>query len=416
MEIDIKTGKLVFETCKSKTFGILFAGDLCPRFRTEELVLKGRVREIIEGAGEELNDCDLSVFNLETPVIASGHPIPKSGPNIKVAPECVELLKACKWDIACCANNHIGDFGDDAVIETLFRLDNSGILYCGAGDCLESAYQPLFVEKNGLRIAFLAFAENEFGSAAEGKPGAAPLDPLRNMTQIRDASKRADITIVMVHGGNEFNPVPSPRVVETYHAFADAGASAVVGGHTHCPQGVELWNGVPIIYSLSNFIFDCKEIYEGYNWWYGFMVRLNFSDSRAVSLQVIPHHCMPHGEKVTLLEGTERAGFFKYLSYISEIIKIPDEVRKYYNAWCARSVDGGYFSRLGKPFYPIDWQDEDSVKDFMAVRNLHTCEAHNELITNTLRIVEERALEKASEYIPKLNTLMQGRLPAEANS
>jgi poly-gamma-glutamate synthesis protein (capsule biosynthesis protein) len=319
-------------------------------------------------------------------------------------------MKACEWDIACCANNHIGDFGDDSVIETLAHLDNNGILQFGAGDCLESAYRPLVVEKNGLKIAFLAFAENEFGSAGKEKPGAAPLNPVRNISHIRESSKSADITIVMVHGGNEHNPVPSPRVVDTYRAFADAGASAIIAGHTHCPQGIELWNGIPIIYSLSNFIFDYDAEFEGYNWWYGYMVRMNFSGSQAVSLQVVPHHCIPHAEKVTLLKGTDRENFFKYLNFISDIIKSPDEVEKYYKAWCMRTIDG-YFSVLSRPFYPFDWEDEESMRGFMSMRNLHTCEAHNELVTKTLRIIEENDQEKAAEYMPKLNALIQGRLP-----
>ncbi|OGV55943.1 MAG: hypothetical protein A2017_07695 [Lentisphaerae bacterium GWF2_44_16] len=411
MKIDIKTGRVEFEASSSKTLDILFAGDLCPRDRTENLILEGRSEEIVAGVVKELRNCDLSVVNLETPLTASGYPIPKSGPNIRVAPECIQLLKACGWDIACCANNHIGDFGDAPVTETLSRLDENGILHVGAGENLKSAYQPLFVEKNGVKIAFLAFAENEFGSAGESKPGAAPLNPLRNIAQIKETSKLADITIVMVHGGNELNPVPSPRVVDTYRAFADAGASAVVAGHTHCPQGIELWNGIPIVYSLSNFIFDATAEYEGYNWWYGYMLRLKFSGTRATGLQVIPHHCMPHGEKVTLLEGSAREDFIKYLNFISEIIKSPDEVRKYYNAWCARSIDGGYFSRLGKAFYPINWEDKTSIGAFMAMRNLHTCEAHNELLTNSLRLIEEHAVEDALKYLPRLNSLIQGKLP-----
>lgn len=403
MKVDPKSGGVSWGDAE-KTFDILLAGDLCPRGQTEKLVLAGKNAAILAAVRSELDRGDLSVVNLETPLTGANTPIPKSGPNIKVSPACVELVKSGGWDVACCANNHIGDYGPEAVTETLSLLAANGIAAVGAGKDLASARQPLIIEKDGLKIAVLAFAENEFGIATETVPGGNPLQPLRNIAQIKTASAQADITMVLIHGGNEFNPIPSPRMVETCRAFAEAGASAVVAGHTHCPQGIELWHGVPIVYSLGNFLFDSDGSYSGYNWWYGYMVRLGFAAGRAVRLEVIPHHCLPRAEKVTPLQGEERERFLTYLNELSRIAADGREGQKYFDAWCLRGING-YFSRLGTPFMPLDWNDADAVSGFMAMRNLHTCEAHNELVTATLRIIGEKRETTAAEYLPRLERL-----------
>jgi poly-gamma-glutamate synthesis protein (capsule biosynthesis protein) len=412
MAIDLNAGSIVLEQNPGKAFDILFVGDLCPRNHTEPIILAGKSREILAEVMPELARKDLSIVNLETPLTRAETPIWKSGPNLKVDPGCIEIVKAGKWDIACCANNHIGDFGPAPAVETMDILRKNNIGYVGVGKNLPDARKPLFIEKNGLKIAIIAVAENEFGIAKEGEAGANPLQPVRNIGQISEVSKISDITLVLIHGGNEFNPVPSPRVVETYRAFAEAGATAVVAGHTHCLQGIEIWQGVPIIYSLSNFLFDItspENPYKGYNWWYGFMVRIGFSANKAVKLEVIPHHCAPNAESVKLLKGEERKKCLAFLTHLSNII--PDEklVKKYYEAWCVRGIEG-YFARLGAPFYPADWNDADSIRKLMAMRNLHTCEAHCELITTTLRIAEERREEEAREYLPKLEKLCAGEM------
>ncbi len=394
---------------------MLFAGDVCPRGATESLILAGQSRDILADVAEPLAKKHLSVVNVEAPLTRAETPIPKSGPNLKVHPDCVDLLAAGGWDVACCANNHIGDFGPGAVQETLDLLADRGLNPVGAGPDLESARKPLLLTKNGITVAFLAMAENEFGMAGSGKAGANPLAPVRTIARIRAAREMADLVIVLIHGGNEFLPVPSPRMVDTYRAFADAGASAVVAGHTHGPQGMEIWNGTPIVYSLGNFLFGSRpgRVYKGYNWWYGYMVRIRFSAGAAVRLEVIPHHDKPDATALSLLRGEERALFLDYLNYLNGLFTGAEdeaEITRYFDAWCMKTTNG-YFSTLGTPFTPVDWEDPASVHKLMAMRNLHTCEAHNELITATLRILEERREQEAKLYLKPLADLCEGRIP-----
>ena len=301
------------------------------------------------------------------------------------------------------------------MLQTLRLLAENGIASVGAGRNLDEARQPLFIEQNGTRVAVLALAEHEFGTATPSAPGANPLEPLRNISQIREAARQADIVIVLIHGGNEFLPVPAPRVIDTYRAFAEAGASAVIGGHTHCPQGFELWHGVPIVYSLGNLLFDIDSTglpQGGYNWWTGLSVRIDFGPECAVGLEVIPHHFRPCGEAVLRLDAAERGRFFRHYNHISAAIADPALVQRIFDAWCLTRIDKE-FCYIGKPFHPADWLDRVSYKRLLAVRNIHTCEAHNEVMTNTLRILAERRELDARAGLPLLQTLMNGEIPED---
>ena len=93
-----------------------------------------------------------------------------------------------------------------------------------------------------------------------------------------------DIVLVFTHGGNEMNPLPSPRVMAMNRAFAEAGASVVINTHPHVPQAIEMWKGVPIAYSLGNFVFDWGGLdlkREPPLWWTGMAARLRFTEEGA---------------------------------------------------------------------------------------------------------------------------------------
>jgi hypothetical protein len=147
--------------------------------------------------------------------------------------------------------------GDGASLEdTLALLDENKILHAGAGANVNEAYQALRLEKDGISVAIISVCENEFGMATETTYGSAGYEPRLLLKQIKEEKKRADFVVVVFHGGNEFNPLPSPDTVARYRLVCDMGADAVIGGHTHCPQGYEYYGGKPIVYSLGNLLFQ----------------------------------------------------------------------------------------------------------------------------------------------------------------
>lgn len=385
------------------TANIVITGDCCPRSNGEALIIDGHAEEIIEPVMDVFRGADLSIMQFETPLTEDETPIVKSGPNLKCSPETIDFLHAWGGDVALLANNHIGDYGPAPVLETIQLLNEEGFKTVGAGKNLEDAYKPLIVKAGDFTVGILNFAEHEFGTATAKKAGSAPIDPCRNIAQIRELTGKVDICMVVTHGGNEQNPLPSPRVVTMLRAFVDAGANIVVNIHTHCPQGIEEYNGGAIIYSLGNFYFPwpTDRPYKPSNFWCNGMVASFKVDKKGVcSVKPIPIHFEQNGESVSTLSAAKEKKFYKYLTEISAPLSKWEDIVKYYEAWC---VNSGYPNILKNyTIKPEDFDAKAPNPKLMGLRNLLTCEAHNELLTTYMRLVEEGRLKSANRNFGKI--------------
>lgn len=394
---------------------ILITGDFCPIGRTGKAILEGKSDDIIAGIKSHIEEADISVTNLETPLSLAGKPIEKTGPNLKADPGCVEFLVKSGFSLINTANNHIYDFGEEAFSETMKTLENNNLRSVGSGMNLKEAVKESIYEVNGKKIAFIAYAENEYTVATKDTAGAAPVDFAANARQIREVSASNDITVVMVHGGNEYNPVPSPGMVKRYRGYIDSGALAVVAMHTHCPQGYEFYKGCPVIYSLGNFLFDTpypdrKKYKEDDFWWKGYMVKLIFGDD--VRIETVPIDFGPDGTKINEITGDKKSKFDKYLEYISDIIKNETDLQRYWNAWCMQKGPWwvGHFNNVK---YPFDRNDKELLLSALAIRNGHTCEAHNEIITTFFKLAAHGNDSGHEEYMNKLEKLQKGIIPEQ---
>ncbi|MBN1624205.1 MAG: CapA family protein, partial [Clostridia bacterium] len=397
-----------------KHLKVLIAGDFCPINRTEKAILGGNSREMIKGIRPYIEEADVSVINLEAPLTDKGQPILKTGPNLISNPECINFLVESGFNLINTANNHILDYGEEGLKQTLGLLDENNLRYVGSGMNLEEACRSVTMpdEPNGIR--FLAFAENEYTVAGRKSAGAAPVDFPINIASIKKAAADGAPVVVLVHGGNEYNPIPSPGMKKRYRGYIDAGASAVVAMHTHCPQGYEIYNSNPIFYSLGNFLFDTPYKDRNYKkedfWWKGYMVRFDFTGNRVDDFKIIPVDFGPDGTRINEITGAEKEIFINYLNHISEILKNDDEAEKYWKAWCLMKGSwwGDYIGRIS---YPIDRNDKDSMISALVLRNGMTCEAHNELLTTYWKMVAHGDTKGYEEYIDKIENLQKGVIP-----
>src|SRR4030042_2350299 len=201
---------------------------------------------------------DFRIVNLETPITIKNkqNKILKTGPHLCTTKATIlPSLEKLRINLVTLANNHIMDYGRPGLLDTLTSLKGAEIATVGAGLNLRDAARPFILEKERLRIGILNFAENEWASATTRKPGANPLDLIENHKQIHEAKKMSEFVIVIIHGGHEYCHFPSPKMTKLYRFYADSGASVIVGHHPHCISGYEVYKGVPIFYSLGNFIF-----------------------------------------------------------------------------------------------------------------------------------------------------------------
>lgn len=393
---------------KSDAVRILVAGDYCPRERQEALIRRGRVEELFGSVLPALRGADLSIVNLECALCTRGRPIRKSGPNLKVHPDAAAALTAAGFDAACLANNHILDFGGAGLAATLDVLKRRRIGRFGAELSLAAARRPLTVRRGGVRISMLGFAENEFTCADDRSAGAAPLDPVTNIRQIARARGSCDVLLVFVHGGNEHLPFPSPRMVRTYRAFAEAGASAVIAGHPHTPQGVEVHGGVPIFYSLGNFVFD----WPGETttmWWRGCAVEMEATAAGVGTFRLIPFRTDVSTACLSLLAGAERKHFERYVRFLSRPIRSEEAIRRYFDAWCV--MKGPTWLKFLDLPRRLPAASDAGRRQLLVARNAVNCEAHHELIARYLELLRKGRTGGLRREVRHIRTLQAGRVP-----
>lgn len=183
-------------------------------------------------------------------------------------------VKEMRFDVVSLANNHVWDLGEEGLRNTIKVLKEKGIKYCGAGLNIEEASQPAIIEKDGLKIAILAYCMygNKYLGyvelAGENKAGINPLDIEKVIIDIKSAKQKYDNVIIMPHWGQEYQYEPMPECVVMAKQMIDAGADAVLGSHTHQIQPLISYKGKPICFSMGNFLFPDFYMYPPRPIWY----------------------------------------------------------------------------------------------------------------------------------------------------
>ena len=208
-----------------------------------------------------LHGADVILANLESPVASGGRPDALQDPHVtfRAAPRSLDVLKHIGVNVVSLGNNHILDYGDEALVETLEHLDAAGIRRVGAGRTYREANAPLLVEHRGQRVAILAFAfaySVNTRMASRSRPGIADHRMQRILPRIRRLAASGYNVIVTVHWGFEYRFFPLPYQMRHARRMIDEGARVVLGHGPHYPQGIEAYRGRDIVYSLGNFIFD----------------------------------------------------------------------------------------------------------------------------------------------------------------
>ena len=384
---------------------IIFASDMSLNYIDTPLS-PSEATLLFADAEREFKKADFSVLNLET-VFGERNdytPLLKSGPSLLCSYDNFAYIDALRPSLLGMANNHARDFCDEALFDTMKFLDSKGYMHIGVGMNLDEAYKPAFFDKDGTRVAIYAIAENEPGYAEDDHGGMAGYNITRVTRAIRSARERGELPIIYFHGGNETNPFPSPAKTELYRHFVDLGAAAVIAMHTHCPQGVEYYNGAPIIYSMGNFYFPCNER-RLESWYYGYMTALEIDGDR-VSCEIIPYTFDKEYHKI--LDGEERVKFMRYMDYISAPLSDANRIREYFGGWCVKLGINGLLPRLK---YDPKMLEGAPSKEIALLKNLLGCEAHNELLTLSAKVMYDGKVDEYAKIIPELEMLQNMQIP-----
>ena len=313
---------------------IIIAGDYSPKDRVAKLIESDDTKDIFADIKGVLTSSDYSIVNFESAVTtAQSKLIKKAGPGMHCTAAAVALLKETGFDAVTLANNHFRDYGNEGVENSICEFKKNQIDYFGGGCNLDEAESPFIKDVKGRKIAFINVCEHEFSIAGKNKAGSAPLNVIDVVYRIEEAKNNADYVIVIVHGGNEYYQLPSPRLKKTYRFLVKMGADAVVNHHQHCYSGFEVYQGRPIFYGLGNFCFDWSGRRNGI-WNEGYMVKLLLEDG--VKFELIPYRQCDDLPQVTLLSNDEVSSFNKNINCLNAIIADDVRLQEEYEEFCKK--------------------------------------------------------------------------------
>lgn len=297
-EPEVKT-KLVF------TGDVLLTGYLLTQYDS-----KGIQGILAPDIVEEMNQADLTMVNEEFPFSNRGTAAEDKQFTFRIDPKRVNVLKDLGIDIVTLANNHVLDYGQDALVDTFETLENAQIQYVGAGNNHEEAKQRREFELNGMNIGILAASRviPVPSWAAGSSPGVfTTYDPTNLVAEIKSAKESCDVVIIYVHWGIERDEYPQDYQRELAKKYIDAGADIIIGAHPHVLQGIEYYNGKPIFYSLGNFIFGSQIPKTAY-------LRMEIDNEKNIALSL--EACATDSSYV-LNKASNQEEIYQYLTEIS---------------------------------------------------------------------------------------------------
>lgn len=367
---------------------LFIAGDVAPKgIQYEEFVSKGE--QIFGEMKPLINGADFSIVNLEAPVIKDNPtPIKKSGPCLSTTPTTVEILKKAGFGIFTLANNHFFDQGQKGVDATIDICNHLNIKVVGGGKTYPRAREPLLLEHDGKRIAIISACEHEFSIADSEHGGSNPLDLINMQEDIARIRGEVNYVILILHGGKEQYPYPTPRMKRWFRHFVDLGADAVINHHQHCINGYEVYKDKPIFYGLGNFYFPWWPA-RPESWKYGYAVWLTLDEKIGFEL-------IPYKQTVETITLRNREEFNKEIELLN--LPIADDFllqQKFDEKLVDKEMDikvimlpsflrGHFFSKLVKHGF---WGKLYTRKHVYSLKNSMTCETHHESLQRLLSIL-----------------------------
>ncbi len=353
---------------------------------------------------KKIQSCEIAICNFESPIFHQNmKPIKKVGPHIYQSKNSIKYLKDAGFNFISLANNHIYDFGEKGIEETIKELKNFNIEFVGGGATFEEAYKPKIIEKNDIKIGLIAACENEFGCLYEeqNRGGYVWLFHPLIEDNIRDLKVKTDcdFVILVAHAGVEDIEIPIKEWRDRYKRLCDVGVDVVIGHHPHVPQGYEKYNNSLIFYSLGNFYLDTTPFYNKTDDSYSII--LEFNKNRTIEFEII-YHKKINGQ--TCLVGKNGVKF--NLNYLCNILddnylKRNEEVcielfNKYYYHYYELALGvfpkSSFFNKLKwvikKVLFP---KQEISIKNLMLLHNIRI-ESHRFVVQRALSVLYEDKL------------------------
>lgn len=365
---------------KAPVAEILIAGDWAPIRRFAEPI-RNRPESVYGNLLPLIRESDLRIVNLECPLDDGDEPVWKSGSVLKGDAVHIKGLTAVPFEVVTLGNNHVFDYGIGAFDRTCGLLKDHGIHRVGAGGSVEEAFRPLQIEVKGVSVGILSFSEGEDLTAAGSGPGVAGWEIDTVIEGVEELRTRVDAVIVVCHAGVEYIPFPPPYLVDALRRIATAGADLVIGHHPHVPQGVEIHHGVPICYSLGNFVFfqPTDLLYRKT----GYLVKAAIDRGGVSAITIVPYGIGDSG--LFLLQGASRERFLEKLAEVSKPLPAEKGVEDAWNGFLDHYGKGGFADEIRRILAEFETRPEKGAAMFR--NRLTTLQHRHHLIDFTSRLI-----------------------------
>jgi len=373
----------------NKGLSVLLTGDFCPADKFIHLS-----RDYFAVLNDRFKGIDFFVTNLEAPLTSNDKVkgIRKIGPHLKASEQAIQILNNAGINVTCLANNHIMDFGLEGLRSTIETCRRNNISTVGAGLTKKETDNPLILDKNGLKLVILNYAENEFSTVNWDSGGANRFDLVKICQDIQQYRTKNNIVLVILHGGIEGYNLPSPEIVKRLRFIASFQPSAIVCHHTHTISGFEEINNTPIYYSLGNFYFEPLQP-KNTSWTNGLLIQLNFDETgRLLNHLQYPFYQNPVQNSFYFLEDAEREGMLDNIVKLNEIINNQALLEAEFENYTDNTGEGRlsfilnpnkFFRRLFR--IGIFKRVVLSMHSLTSIYGVISCESHLEILLSYLR-------------------------------
>lgn len=315
--------------CESQdTVTLLFAGDILMDDHYAVMsTFHNRGNDINQafdqGLLEQMRNADIFMINNEFTFTSRGTPTVNKKFTFRANPGNVSMYEEMGVDIVSVANNHIYDYGEISLLDTLDTLEQAEIPYVGAGRNLQESMTPVYYIANGMKIAFVSATQIERNSVPDTKEATQDsagvlrcMNPDNLLLVIEEAKKNSDYVILYIHWGTESQEAIDWLQEQQAPIYAQAGVDLIIGDHPHCLQKMDSVEGVPVIYSLGNFWFNSRTQNSC-------VVKVALRAGEMESFQFIP--CRQSDCRTALLTGQEKTEVLDYMRTISPNVTIDEE-------------------------------------------------------------------------------------------
>ncbi len=313
-------------------YTLCFAGDVNlaeGQYTTAALDAYGLSSCVSETLRSYMTGADVMCLNNEFTYSTRGAALEGKAYTYRAAPSRVSVLEQLGVDVAVLANNHIYDYGEESLLDTLDTLDGAGIARIGAGENLEEASAIYYAELEHCTVAYLAASRVEWSAQTKPATSSSPgtfytaYDTDLLYQRVQEASQQADFVVVYMHWGIEGTSSLEEYQVEVGDALVDAGADLVIGDHPHQLQGVRYYNGVPIFYSVGNYWFSRK---EEYTMLVNVTLRGDKNGVNQVDCQIVPAYQQGNATVTWLEDPDSQRAMYDYLESLpGSNITVDDE-------------------------------------------------------------------------------------------